>query len=256
MTELPGSLPFRAAVGIPDTLRESQLVLVLKGKDPDRKLSQTELVLSNFLTSADAGMFAGDRVPPAQSLLQVVARESDANQVRYHWRIRGVDPGAFRILLNLLCESSRRMEALDEVTLKGASPSSGDKRLQAILASPFPGRAKDVPFELPLREYFFESHDPVIRIECQRALADEEFDQIKTMLESWDHILALGGYLDAPARQAGFFPYPGELYLVEPTVVEHLISGFDGPEETYNAVIAMAVKLHSTICPLIALEIG
>lgn len=254
MNSDPGPVPFGATVSLPDTLGETQFLLMLKGRDPPVELKQTAGVFSRFATAAEAGMFAGDRVPPTRSLLQVLSHEREADRIRYRCKIRGVDTGAFRILLNVLSESCRRLEPLNELQLAGAAPTARDAGLEAVLAHAYPGRATKVPFNLHLREFFFENREPVIRIEFQQKLGDQQFDQIKNMIEAWDHILALGGYVTS-TREADFFPEPGELYLAEPAALEHLVYAFEGPEETYNAIINMAVKIHSTICPVDSLEI-
>jgi hypothetical protein len=248
-------LPFFARLSLPDTLEEAELNVVLKGKDPGAKLPRTDQVFLNFLSAAQAGMFAGERIPPDQSHLQIVSRQYEGAGISYHCKAYGVDVGAFRILLNALAESCRRFEPLVEVSLTGISPSGNDTVLKALLGRPFPGRVRNVPFELKLREFFFENREPLIRMAFQRNLSDEEFDQIKPMMAAWDNILMLGGYLEPATRDAGFFPEPGELFLAEPTILEHLIYGFEGPEETFNAVINMAFKLHFSICPLVSLEI-
>jgi hypothetical protein len=129
--------------------------------------------------------------------------------------------------------------------------------LGEVLARPFPGRVREVPFELKLRPFFFDDPEPLIRMEFQREMADEEFDRIKLMVDAWDTLLMLGGYRESPTREAGRLFERGELFeliLAEPTVLEHLVYAFEGPEEAFNSVINMAVNINSRICPLVSLE--
>jgi len=278
MTKPIASLPFRATVSLPNTLNESQLSLVVSGADPAGTLEQTDKIFSYFATAANGGLFSGDRARPTESLLEVLAREMEAGRIRYRCKVRAIDPGGFQILLRLLSEISRRFEPLREVSLTGTSPTTGGMTFQAVLACPLPASAPTLPFELRVGDYSFQTRDPVIRMEFQQAVQDDQFDRIKVLMDAWDNILMLGGYpaglepddeepesRDAASPTAAetkaepeageFFVMPGEFYLAEPTVLEHLLHGFEGPEEAYNAVINLAVKLHATGCPLVALEI-
>jgi hypothetical protein len=283
VTKPIASLPFRATVSLPNTLSASQLFLGVSGADPAGSLEQTDKIFSYFATAANGGLFSGDRARPTESLLEVHARDREAGRIRYRCQVRAIDPGGFQILLRLLSESSRRFEPLREVSLTGTSPTTAGMPCQAVLACPLPASAPTLPFELRVGEYSFQTRDPVIRMEFQQPVQDEQFDRIKPLMDAWDNILLLGGYpvssevedeeLETGKEAAGkegetpkakgessemearSFPVPGEFYLAEPTVLEHILHAFEGPEEAYNAVINMAVRLHSTGCPLVALAI-
>lgn len=254
MHSLPYTSSFRTVVRIPHTLGDTQLTLEIKGATAD-KLENTGRLVSCFATCAEAGMFSGERVHPTKSYLQVASGLSEAKQRRWLLNVHGIDPGAFRILLWALAESSRREGLLEDVTLMGTRASANDLGPDSVLARPFPGRAEIVPFELDLKAFYFGSTEPLIRMEFQRQLEDNEFDQIKFFVDAWDEIVRFGGYSSSSTEVVYSTPEPGEFYLAEPTVLEHPIYAFQGPEEMFNPVINMAVKVHATICPLIALKI-
>jgi len=248
-------LPFDARVNIPDTVRGTELELTFAARGPDATLEQVERVFSYFSVAAEAGMFAGNVVHPAESLFRVQSKERAPRETRYRCRVRGIDRGAFRILLNVAAEMTRRGELLDAVSISGGTQDREASDLNQIMTRQYPGRARVTPFELTLSDFFFENREPLIRMQFRRTLTDDEFEQVRAVMEAWDRILMLGGYLDLADRDGDLLPEPGEFFLVEPLVIEHLLYAYQGPEESFNAVINMAVKLHTSGCQLSELEI-
>jgi hypothetical protein len=255
VNRLREKLPFTARVSVPEIVRGAELEIVFAAKDPDATLEQTERSFSHFVVAAEAGMFAGDGVPPSESLFRVELHERQGRETHYRCQVRGIDRGAFRILLNVAAEVARQGEPLDAVVISGGTPGQATSGLNEILARKYPGRAKVLPFQLTLSKFFFQNREPLIRMELRRRVTDEDFERIRTMVQAWDHILMFGGYLDLADRDGDILPEPGEFYLVEPLVIEHLIYAYQGPPESFNAVINMAVKLHMSGCQLSELEI-
>jgi hypothetical protein len=251
---LRSKLPFVARVSVPDTVRGAELEIAFGAKDPDA-LEQIERSFAQFTIAAATGMFAGDAAPPTESLFRVDRQERRELEIRHRCTVRGIDRGAFRVLLNVAAEISRRGEPLETVTIWSGTTVREDSDLGEILGRRYPGRAKRVPFELELREFFYENREPVIRMEFPRQPSDEEFERIKAMMEAWDHIVMFGGYLDFDDREGDILPEPGEFFLAEPMVIEHQIYAYQGPEESFNAVINMAVRLHESGSRLSVLEI-
>ncbi|HXK39451.1 MAG TPA: hypothetical protein VJ837_01325 [Candidatus Paceibacterota bacterium] len=254
MERLRAQLPFTARVNVPDTVRGAELEIAFAAKDPDATLQQTERAFSKFVSAAEAGMLSGDGAPPSESRFHIVSSDRSGREARYRCTVRGIDLGGFRVLLNVAAEISRRVEPLEAVTIWGAAGGQGSS-VEEILHRRYPGRAKVVPFDLILSEFFFENREPLVRMEFRRQVSDEQFDQIKVMMDAWDYVLSFGGYLDPASREGDILPEPGEFYLAEPLVLEHLIYAYQGPEESFNAVINMAVKLHHSGHRLSALEI-
>jgi hypothetical protein len=250
-----GQLPFAARINIPDTIRPAELEIVFAARDPDASLEQTERAFSQFVVAAQAGMLSGNAVHPSESVFRVESRERRGGEMRYRCSVRGVDRGAFRILLNVSAEICRRVETLDTVVIWGGTAGVQDSGLTEILRHRYPGRAMRLPFELRLAEFFFENREPLIRMEFRRELLDDEFEKIRTLMEAWDLILRLGGYLDMDERDGDLMPEPGEFFLAEPLVLEHLLYAYQGPAESFNAVINMGVRVHESGCQLSVLEI-
>lgn len=254
MASPPQKLPFAARVSVPDTVRGAELEISFRGKDAGA-LEPIEHSFAQFTTAAAAGVFAGDAAPTAESLFRVDRQERRGLEITHQCTVRGVDRGAFRVLLNVAAEVSRRGGTIETVTIWGGTAGRQDSDLTEILGRRYPGRAKRVPFELELSEFFYENREPLIRMELQRQPSDEEFERIKAMMEAWDHILSFGGYLGLDERDEDMFPEPGEFFLAEPMVIEHLIYAYQGPPESFNAVINMAVRFHESGCRLSVLEI-
>lgn len=254
MERLRGQWPFTASVSVPDSVRGAELEISFGARDQGA-LEQIERSFAQFTTAAAAGMFAGDAVPPAESLFRVDGQERRGLAITHRCTVRGIDRGAFRVLLNVVAEVSRRGGAIETVTIWGGTAGRQDSDLGEILDRRYPGRAKRVPFEMELSEFFYENREPLIRMELQRQPSDDEFERIKATMEAWDHILMFGGYLDLDDRDGDILPEPGEFVLAEPLVIEHLIYAYQGPPESFNAVINMAVRFHESGCRLSVLGI-
>lgn len=255
MDRLSNKLPFATRIDIPDTVRGAELDIAFAAPDGDVALDQAERLFELFAVAADAGMFAGETRHPSESLFRVNSRQRHDREIHYRCTVRGIDRGAFRVLLNVAAEIARRGELLTGVAIRGdaaAGPSSG---LSEILTRSYPGRANVIPFELVLSDFFFENREPLIRMEFRREPTDEEFEELRSMVEAWDHLLMLGGYLDPADRDGDLLPEPGEFVLVEPLVIEHLLYAYQGPAAAFDAVINMAVKLHTAGRHLTRLEI-
>lgn len=250
-----GRLPFATRINVPDTVRGAELEIVFAGGGAEATLEQIEQSFSQFVVAAQAGMLSGDAVHPSESLFRVESHERRSGETRYRCSVRGVDRGAFRILLNVAAEICRRLEPLETVAIWGGTAGAQDSGLAEILGRRYPGSARRIPFELRVSEFFFENREPLIRMEFRRELLDDEFESIRTMVEAWDHILMFGGYLDLDERDGDLMPEPGEFFLAEPLVIEHLLYAYQGPAESFNPVINMGVKLHESGCQLSVLEI-
>jgi hypothetical protein len=255
MVLLPRDLPFTATVNLGDTIHHSEIYIAFAATGLDDTLQHVDTFFKYFSVAANAGMFAGSKVHPSDSFFGVVDRQRTDREVQYHCRIGGIDHGAFRILLNVAAEVARRGRRLDTVSIWSKSSEQPTNGLHEVLSSPYPGRVRITPFELLLGELFFENREPLMRMRFRRAVTDEEFEQIQVLVKAWDCILMLGGYLDAADRDGDLLPEPGEFFLAEPLVIEHLIYAYQGPEESFNALVNLAVRLDVSVCPLSAMEI-
>jgi hypothetical protein len=256
MAEPTSHLPFRTLIALPDTLGDAQIAIKLRNTDSDVNWQLTNKIFLDFVSCADAGMFAGNLVPPIQSFMQVDSRISErGDELIYDCKTRGIDCGAFRILLGILAQTSHRFLQLTEVQITSAAHFEVNLGLDSILASPFPSRSEHLPFELRLGEYFFEHREPLFRMDFLRELDNDEFDELRVLIEAWNNIVNIGGYLDRFENAIEEPLINTETFMSSPTTLEHLIYGFEGPVNAFNAVINMMVKLDAKSCRLNVLEI-
>jgi hypothetical protein len=248
--------PFTPEVNLFALPGKSEVTIEVTEKKPAAKSREfIDESLSYFITAADAGMFPAAGNTPAQSEMAIVSKEDSKETVKRHCQIRGVDPASYKILLGVLSQIHHKLAPLVKVRLV-SSPSSGDRlSLETLLSSPFPARAKPIPFDLRLDEQLAENNEPVLRLEFQEELGDKGFETLKQRVAAWGNLVMLGGYRDSFSKMEHFPLVPGEFYLAGPRLAEHEISGFDGPVTVFDSLINMAIKFHGTVCPVKSLEI-
>ena len=106
-------------------------------------------LVDTFKAAVQAGMFSS-RMPPGV-MLNVLSADVSDTRVRRSWRLSGVQPGAFCVLLNMLEMAHHVIAPLESVLL--ASPPDRGQRMSftELLQTPFPVQPSRLPFDLMLR---------------------------------------------------------------------------------------------------------
>jgi len=250
------SSPFISQVEVVDLPGESQVLFEAETKLPSAAKDIAPAV-DAFISAANFGMFSKE--PTAK--IKPIEVESFETQgqgiIRYLWKVNGVQVGAYRVLINMLEAAHHFSTQLERIRLISI-PDQG-KRLNwdDFLSTSFPGKAFKPPF---LLRYISNLEEPLIRLEFQRDISDDELVTILPPLIAWDNLVIRGGYLEELEDRNADLDIEESLatqqtYLASPNTVEHLYYDFIGQEAAFDALINMAIRLHYLFCPLLSFEI-
>jgi hypothetical protein len=97
-------------------------------------------------------------------------------------------------------------------------------------------------------------------LEFRGDINDEELATLVPSFIAWDSVIIRGGYLeDFGDRDPGIDIAESlssqQTYLASPNTVEHLFYEFIGAAAAFDALINMAINLHTTFRPLTSFEI-
>jgi len=245
---------FPITVNLADLTRDCEVTFEAVGD-----AASVVTLVEAFETAVQAGMFSS-RMPPGV-MLNVLSADVSDTKVRRSWRLSGVQPGAFCILLNML-EMAHHVVAPLESVLLASPPDRGQRMsLTELLQTPFPTRADKLPFNLTAEMDLEGSREPVIRVEFQQEAGDSECAALDNLFAVWDRVVINGGYLRTmDDRDEEVDPEEAvssrQTYLAGANVVEHLFYEFIGAAEAYDALVNMVAAVHYTLSPVASLEIG
>ena len=135
--ELPSSpWPLSMEVMIPDSV-EAELVFEVVSKSPGETLEPIRHVVGVFSAAVNAAMFSGGRpaslqVPPAEKPV--------SGRLEQRWKVKGIGPGAYRVLLNMLEVVHLHQTPLASLRLASSAREGHRLNRHAIVASPYPAR--------------------------------------------------------------------------------------------------------------------
>ena len=220
--------------------------VVLWPRRPLNELQQRfpDMLLANVANVVNHGGFCGRAHRPVASSLQLQESQPASGSLRRRFRIQGIDPGAWRVILGAFLAHSVRGFPLDRLEIRSLDEASGSKlSADEAFATPYPEAPEQLPFPVERSELGSSTKDRLIRITFQREPEEDVVEELIAAVLSWDE-LALGGY---PAE--GESPLENatdavEAYLIDPLTVEHPLPIFAGTDLAFEAVICMAWWFH------------
>lgn len=250
---------FPAEVNIVDSPGQSDVLFEAVAETPASAV-EVMRAAEAFETAARAGMFSRDPAAQRIPIEAVSAERPSERRVRYEWRVVGIQPGAFRVLLNMLEVVHRFFGPLESVHLSSTIGHGERMNLDGVLKAPFPGTMARPPFSVVLKPNLEDSKEPLIRLEFQREVHDGEIETLLPLFVAWDNIIIRGGYLNDVEDRYSDVDVEESLsgqqtYLAAPNTVEHLFYEFIGAAAAYDALVNMAVRIHHTLRPLATFEI-
>lgn len=221
--------------------------------DPD---SLRPDVVGVFCDCAELGMLCGARHPSARSGARTLAKDVDIEARVQSWRLAltGVDPGAFRVLLNVLW--ALRLERIELRTV--GRPAGGS--VAPVRIDPrgldYPGRSEPLPFALDYEDPEGASGGPrVVRIGFARELGDEQVEAACAALRSWSLLMALGGYAPDDLDPFNSGAAPDVPFQYDAFTVELSFELFLCDESAFHAILNWAKRRHGPDFPIEKIEV-
>jgi hypothetical protein len=259
---MPEPSSFLWDIDISDSPDESRVNFEVgtKSSAVDKKVLK---IADAFVSAANLGMFS---MQPAASHITIAVEGTEypsAGTIRFLWRVAGIQIGAYRVLLNMLSAAHRASGLLNWVRLTSAPV--GGKRFSKndLLNCPLPGKANKPPFELRVQRNLDDCREPLIRLEFERNISDDETAQLVPSFRAWDNLVLRGGYTENLEDRDPVLDTVEELeeleipqtYMASPNTLEHLFYEFEGQAAAFDALMNLAIRLHYTFSPLAGLEI-
>jgi hypothetical protein len=210
---------------------------------PDEEAPRPDLG-ALVVRAARAGLLGGADAAPWSAAARVLDARFDLDERRASWRLLldGVDPGAYRIIRNLLGSMDLDEAVVSTVEAQGARPDGRPRLDPGKLA--YPAVYRRLPFrvdvEPPLR-----SKNRAVQIVFASRPADPVADATLAACALWADLVVLGGYPEDgvhPSR-SGAMPDPPFL-LDEVTVEQAFPELFAADDAAFNALVNHAAAVH------------
>jgi hypothetical protein len=243
--------PLALEFAVPQDSANAELHFEVKARDQSATMELIERVISAFRDAVSIGMF-GDC-----AVLETNAQEpSGVGSVRQRWRVAGLQPGAYRVLLDMLEAVHSHALPLASLRLSVASPMRPALDWRTVQALPYPPVSQKADFVVRLREDIDEAKEPVIRLAFASDVADEIFETLSSMFLVWDDLVLLGGFRsDFGALECDSGAIDRQTYMVSRDTVEHILYWVVGDGAAFDALVNVATRVHATACPLLAIEV-
>jgi hypothetical protein len=250
---------FAVDLDVADSVGEFDALLEVVTSAPNG-LGEVAQVAQAFEQAANAGMFSTDPGTTPMPMATVSVTSPVETVVHYKWRTVGVQPGAFRVLLNMLEVTHQFYAPIVSVRLVTMNEYPRRLRLDGLLRLPFPGAAANPPFEIMLKRRLEDSKDPLIRLEFRTVISDDMIERLVPMFIAWDNVVIRGGYLNSlddrwPDTNVEESLSEQQTYLAATDTVEHLFYEFIGAAAAYDGFINIAVRIHHSLRGLASFQV-
>jgi len=191
------------------------------------------------------GGFCGASVRATASAMEPVQeRRLGSNILQAEFTVADVDPGIWRVLLNMLVSAHVYNARLSSIDVRSTQALSGTViTAESALAMPYPQIPEPLPFSVEFAEWLKEGQERTVRIRFAARPAQKDEEQLISAILAWDELL-LGG-----------FPVPGEhpfsnacdateAYFVDDLTLEHPMPNYLGAEEAFNVLVCMVHRFH------------
>jgi hypothetical protein len=243
------ALSFAAAAAFPQevTIRvRGAAVLAIQPPAPPEEEAPIPDLGGLLSRAAGAGLFGGAASPPWAAVAEVRASEVVPAERRATWRLRldGIDPGAVRIIWNLL-----RALDLDEASMVAEPlPDGRPIEVAEVARLAYPDVHRPLPFALDVVPPAHSSRNRLVQVVFQRPPPESAVDAALDACGLWTQLLLLGGYPEdgGEPHESAAFPDP-PFQLDEVTVEQAFPDLFAADEKAFHAVAAHGAG-HEIAC--------
>lgn len=215
---------------------EGDVVANLEGNVSRGSAAEIPNVFTLFIKAINLGMFAGPQIAPSECAAKLLERGAvvDGRKQRYRMALRRCDPGALRVLGNLILGLGLTGHVFNDPVARGP-------RLD-----PFSLDYPSVPRKLPF-PFEFDATGTQVSLEFVNAPTNHEAERVIADLEVWSLLVAACAY--APGERIGGMP-DGALLFDSHTVTEGFSELFQSDWAAFHAVASYALALQEAGYPI------
>lgn len=263
MSNALDALPFDLDLRLPRDGQESELSITLVRGEPDPEddeattLAPCDEVLHVFSMAQAARMLSGGVREPRRTVMEELSRDTpdDGPSWKYRFRVRDIEPASFLVLIALLAQTKYAYAPLAAVTITtsgGGGPTMDARELLGLPRQIVPVSAPRFAVERPES---LSRRRIVVTFRFQDPVPPAEFQEIAELLNIWDHLAVLGGFLFDFKEQEKLPPF-GEPAHVARNVIEHRVRFYEGHESGIDALVNLGAALHADGRALQSIEIA
>jgi hypothetical protein len=211
---------------------------------PDKLLSHIANVVNH------GGLCGAANTPVYSSLLLQEPEPASGRVMKRRFRIQGVDPGAWRVILGSCIGAAVRTFPLERLELASVNEDlTKSLNVEEAFHIAYPKHPKQLPFTLERSVTGHPTKDRLINFGFMSPLEDEIVQEVISALLSWDELL-WGGYPLEGQPPMENVTDAIEAYLVDPVTVEHPLPNYVGSDYAFDSAICMALWFHSRRAPV------
>jgi hypothetical protein len=208
------------------------------GANPDEFVTDP---VDAFVRAANLGMLGGAVPTLANASILDRRVDLDAATQSYHARITGIDPGGFRVLVNMLLARDLEAVELSTTLAHGGAP----LKEREISLSPYPPVPDLLPFALEIEPPERSSRDRFLHLVFAIPPSEALQSEVYCALALWTRLLLLGGYPNRgqSPRESGAFPdvaFQLDTYTIEQAFPDLFLCD----EASFAAIVGYALRLH------------
>jgi hypothetical protein len=258
-TKIQKSPTFVAEIDVADYPGESQVIFEATTRSalPVTDIAQ---IVDAFVLGANAGMFSKEPTARTKAIEVISTESQEHGRIRYVWRAAGIQIVAYHVLLNMLEARQSTSVLLDSVRLVSTGDRGTRINKNDLRSATFSRNTERLPFAVRYLVNLEDCREPLVRLEFQRAISDDESAKISTIFLLWVNVVIRGGFLEAiedrdPDLDIEAALSSQEIYVAAPDTIELLFFDFVGQKAAFDALLNMAIRLHHLFCPLVSFEI-
>lgn len=256
------ALPFDLDLALPRDGQETELSITFVRGEPDPEdeeetsLAPCDEVLHVFSMAQAARMLSGGANEPRRTVMEPLSRDTPEGGLSwmYRFRVREIEPASFLVLLALLAQTKYAYAPLAAVAITASERGGSLMTAGKLLGLPREvARVGAPPFAVE-RAQSLSRKRCVVTFRFRDPVSPAGFQEIAELLNLWDHLAVLGGFLFDFQEQEEMPPF-GEPAHVAPRVIEHRVRLYDGHESGFDALVNLGAALHAGGRPLVAIEV-
>jgi hypothetical protein len=222
------------------------------GVPPD--FESLEEAIDILATAAGWGMFpAPSMAPSARPEVRSLPAKVEGSKFDKTIQARGLHPGAYRVLLNILAQLHYDVVELRSLELR-ATGAGRVLALAEVLDAGFPAPPASLPFALQVPEDLEVREQLVFRIQLAGPEAPRVFPELAERLADWDSVVTLGGYMESFEEvDLQIFPLGSAERFAD--TIEHRVSSFALSAAAVNGLLNLLSRIHAAVTPIRQLEI-